>query len=117
MEIGQVVKQFESHGLLCVIRRHSRGHLNGYVAVPPAHRYFGKQYDDVACEVHGGITFAESSANGHPLETEETLWWLGFDTAHCCDDPAFGGTVKTQEYVELECIKLAAQLQGKKEER
>lgn len=42
----------------------------------------------------------------YPVETDEKLWWFGFDANHCWDhdDP------KDVPYMEAECRKLADQL-------
>lgn len=87
-------------------------------------------------EVHGGITYAGGGKKSeYPVESD--LWWFGFDCAHCWDandyetavwifkdDPEIldmlkrnrysrwqtHGTIRTLEYVENECKKLADQL-------
>ena len=75
------------------------GYANGYVAVPKDHPFFGKGYDDVNIDVHGGLTFAcpgnEITAASLP-ETEvlegclydlnEDWWVFGFDTCHYMDN-------------------------------
>lgn len=75
-------------------RDEATGALCGYVGVPPSHPAFGKFYDDVDVEVHGGLTFAdkchESDDEGrgicHVTEPgEPDVWWLGFDCAHFMD--------------------------------
>src|ERR1043165_3488178 len=72
---------------------------NGYVVIPKDHPLYGKDYDAVDLDVHGGITFAEK-VNEHLLEnwgqhpecegklTREDIgkWVFGFDTAHYGDD-------------------------------
>lgn len=51
------------------IHKHPRlGHLCGYIAVPPAHPWFGKSYDDIDVDVHGGLTFEHASVFAHPAE-------------------------------------------------
>lgn len=83
---------------------------NGYVALPRNHPYFKKYYNSIdpciytttlwhrflvwvgikkqyrPLEVHGGLTFSESSIVGQPKETEG-MWILGFDTLHWNDTP------------------------------
>lgn len=51
------------------------GPYNGYVKVPPAHRYAGSHYDDVPVEIHGGLTFSETEEDGST--------WFGWDDCHC----------------------------------
>lgn len=48
----------DSTGLPCLIVRNGLGALCGYVGVAEAHRHYGKGYDDVGADVHGGLTFA-----------------------------------------------------------
>jgi hypothetical protein len=57
-------------------------------------------------DVHGGITFSGSSEKGHPAETEEPLWFFGFDCNHYGDDE----DPKSKGYVRNECKGLAKQL-------
>ncbi len=75
---------------------------NGYVGVPQGHPWFGKDYDSITCEVHGGLTYA---ANHAPTNQPDGLWWVGFDTAH------FGDTTanRSREFVEAETERLRQQ--------
>jgi hypothetical protein len=41
-----------------IVRHPGHGSLNGYVAVPPSHPWYGTDMHDVDVDVHGGITFA-----------------------------------------------------------
>ena len=52
------------------------GFLNGYVRIPKDHVYYKKEYDDIECEVHGGLTYCQAELDG---------WWIGFDCAHTFD--------------------------------
>lgn len=60
---------------------------NGYVVVFNNHPMYGKGYDEVPVDVHGGLTFF-GCANDFPELTEEFEggWVFGFDTAHYNDD-------------------------------
>lgn len=69
---------------------------------------------DVVFDCHGGITFSGGN-KGYPVESD--CWWFGFDCAHCDDgeieeDPRWPrrGEVRTLEYVEAECERLAGQI-------
>jgi hypothetical protein len=97
------------------------GHRCGYVGTDDK-AFEGKGYDDIDVEVHGGLTYARTEADG--------LLWYGFDCAHYGDarDPALmdaehkgyyermdtsfwdDGTVKSLEYCVMECEELARQL-------
>lgn len=40
------------------IHRHDEmGHLCGYLGIPPSHPWYGKDYDNIEAQVHGGLTF------------------------------------------------------------
>lgn len=115
----------------------SHGTHNGYVAVPPEHPLYGKDYDEPeieALEVHGGITLSDAvimppEDNGikinpkyvgkrHPLLdkaeyiNEETgvpdNWWIfGFDTCHFGDNEM----IWNRPNVESETLRLKEQLE------
>jgi hypothetical protein len=91
------------------------GHRCGYVTVPEDHPCFGKDYNDIDIEVHGGLTFAHDGE-------------FGFDCAHFYDAkdeslmddvhkriqamyPSFlyEGTVRTLEFCINECENMAKQ--------
>jgi hypothetical protein len=121
-------------GLPCLIKRNHFGALCGYVGVPEGHPWHGKGYDDIAADVHGGLTYAGSCQEGPegqaichvPAPGEpEPLWWLGFDCHHAWDiAPGMearerqqgyppihipGCSYKTVAYVKAECARLAGQ--------
>lgn len=107
-------RTFVHKGLRCRILRHPELlHLCGYVGVPKSNKYFGKGYDDVPAEIHGGLTYADGNLR---LQPEKNLWWFGFDTGHLGDkiisDPLgygdFGnGVYRTMKYTEEETKNLA----------
>ena len=72
-----IEKEFEYHGFTCIVRRGPMGALNGYVVLPEGHRYYGKNYDDIPVEIHGGLTYSEFE--------EEHGYMIGFDCAHFMD--------------------------------
>ena len=55
-----------------------RGWGNGYIGLPPEHPWYNKHYNDIECNVHGGLTYAANHPDGY--------WWIGFDTAHLYDN-------------------------------
>lgn len=121
-------------GLPCLmVRGPLTGSWCGYVGVPPSHPCYGKGYNDLDVEVHGGLTYA-AACDGErichvpaPGESDETFWF-GFDTGHSWDvSPAMdarirsyglppssglidGTTYKDVAYVRAETEKLADQL-------
>ena len=123
-DTGKEVLTFDTHkGLLWLTIHNGAGYRCGYVALPRSHPLHGKSYEDLAgISVHGGLTFSGSM---------EGVWLLGFDCAHYGDSVdlallpqesgaerslriALGsmnsGVMRTQEYVDNECVLLADQL-------
>lgn len=134
--------EWEHSGFPCLMSRHpSSGHWCGYVAVPPGHPCYEKNYSapwnsdepeanwpTSGLEAHGGLTYSDH-CNGlichvpKPGEPDN-VWWLGFDMAHSGDfspghahrDPIFGcrdfETYKDAAYVTSEVNSLADQLRA-----
>jgi hypothetical protein len=125
----------EATGLDCLLVRNNMGALCGYVGVPEGHPSHGQGYDDVAVEVHGGLTYADKCAglicHDPKLGASDNVWWLGFDCAHWGDlvpsmeqfystnpigKEVRGGrdrenrVYRDVDYVVAECTKLASQL-------
>jgi hypothetical protein len=93
------------------------GHRCGYVTVPKDHPHYGRRYDDINVDVHGGLTYANEGT-------------FGFDCAHWNDArdksimsdeykkiysmwPSLHdveSTIKTLEFCIAECESLAKQL-------
>jgi hypothetical protein len=123
-----VISEGEHLGFEWVTIRNTMGFRCGYVKVEKYHPWYGLYYVDA--EVHGGITFAEEDV---PCgKGTDDGYWIGFDCGHSCDkpDPALmdeynlamhrrfdemglnqyeTGVIRTQEYVENECRRLATQ--------
>jgi len=109
----------EREGYACeIIVNHSASRC-GYVTVRPGHPAFGKGYDDLNIDVHGGLTYACAAEDGG--------WTFGFDCSHCDDaghpeyergqrqSYGFGhddGVYRTEEYVVAEIETLAKQLKA-----
>lgn len=109
-------------GYTCLILRGPKeiGHLCGYVGVPSGHPAFGKDYDNVDVDVHGGLTYAGHNA---PNQDHDRYYWLGFDCAHAGDlcpaivawqHDGYGKDVvyRNLAYVTAECQSLAKQLKA-----
>lgn len=104
----------EHRGFKWQVVHNNMGFRCGYIQVLPGHPWHGKHYDEVNedVDVHGGLTFSRF---------DKKDYWLGFDCAHCFDgvdtslphNSVVAGvmkkTVRTQEYVEMECKKLCEQ--------
>ena len=134
-----IESQFEYCDLPCVVVFQRLGHRCGYVGVDKDHALYNVDYQDVWLDEnpHGGLTYSGSShGDDYPIAVD--YWWFGFDCAHFGDlqdmetaieyfpdDPevqllksspwrryAFEEweSIKTKEFVEEECRKLARQL-------
>ncbi|MEO1658280.1 MAG: hypothetical protein AAFR65_11195 [Pseudomonadota bacterium] len=118
-ENGLYDEEFEASGFTCKIIVHTTlGHLCGYVRLPADHPMWGKDYDDVTADVHGGLTYARDHA---PLDESDGGWWLGFDCAHYGDlvpsvveqaglPPRDHETLRDNRFVRCELKRLAQQL-------
>jgi hypothetical protein len=132
--------EFQHSGYACLLKRSKRlGVWCGYVAVPPGHPMHGQQYDEVAVEVHGGLTYASKCNQSlgichvpQPGESDD-VWWLGFDCGHPGDyvpNPDWGigglsmfggdeaggryGIYRDLAFVRAETEKLADQIAAEK---
>ena len=65
------------------------GHLCGYLGIPPAHPWYGRDYNSIDADIHGGLTY--SSYRFHEF-SELDIWWVGFDCAHAGDWTNFYAT-------------------------
>lgn len=62
-----------------------RGWGNGYVGVPQGHPWWGKDYDHIEADVHGGLTYSRNYLPGETPATHPGYWWVGFDCLHSDD--------------------------------
>jgi hypothetical protein len=88
-------------------------HHCGYIAVPQGHPAYGRGEDDLAVEVHGGVTFSREDS-AYPVPTTQPTWWIGYDCAHSRDKShiELGGVFRDLDYNVNECESLAKQLQA-----
>lgn len=120
-----VLSQGEHLGFEWMTTHNTSGYRCGYIRVPKGHPWHGQDYDAFACDVHGGLTFAEPD-KACEKGGKDDAWWVGFDCAHAGDlqDPDLpakhresemryrhGGTIKTQVFVEAQCRELCEQAQ------
>jgi hypothetical protein len=95
-------------------------HNCGYVGVPPGHPLFGKEYNDLDIECHGGLTYAGTNMVGYPVEEHDGWHYFGFDCAHLGDATkspyyrSFGEheTFKDVDYCARECDSISRQLKN-----
>lgn len=88
LEPNRIDSEYKGYPCLALRNTHM---LNwcGYVGVPKGHPFYGKHYDEVEVDVHGGLTFA-GPCNANICHTPKSgktddVWWLGFDCAHAWD--------------------------------
>ena len=132
--------RFFYEGFNCYILMQPHGHRCGYVELPKTNKYFGKGYDDIPVECHGGLTYAEDSLCFDGMILNGQRWFIGFDCAHFNDEPdldtaveyfkgtraeemlrmqmsfAQFGEVRTEKYVRDELMNLVDQLIKKEDE-
>jgi len=56
---------------------------NGYVRICEGHPFYGKEYDEIPVDVHGGLTYSALTVDDGKFFTKG--FWIGFDTAHHSD--------------------------------
>lgn len=76
---------------------------NGYILLPKEHPWYGKDYDNIPVNIHGGLTFGEKfnyeyfpkwiedrnfygDINLDNYKEFNDYWIIGFDTAHSGDN-------------------------------
>ena len=96
----------------------SCGYANGYVAVPPDHPVYCKDYHDVAVDVHCELTFGDSAKVVKQWkdiecigfnsidEVPDDYWVFGFDTLHYKDNLQ----ICNKEWCIEETLRLKKQL-------
>ena len=111
-------KEFTYKNYDCLIRRTPMKILCGYVKLLKEHKYFGKDYDNIPVEVHGGITWSGEFQ-------DEEGYYLGFDCGHFNDlipyeigrypsfisDMPSNDVYRTMEYVEQEIKSMIDQME------
>jgi hypothetical protein len=116
--------QWQYNRYPCLVVRAPFGNLCGYVAVPRGHVAYGKGYEKLSVNVHGGLTYS-AKCQGHICHTPapgepDDVWWLGFDCAHSRDlvpklaHYGLDGVYRDMDYVKREVEILASQLETMK---
>lgn len=72
-----------------------------YVKIPADHEFFGKHYDDLELDCHGGLTYSNYKLPTSENGPEPKEWWIGFDMCHgSMNDLAKGISYGVQVTVE-----------------
>lgn len=91
--------KFEYRGYKCLVFRvvkkdpfatdehYFGGHLCGYVLLSEGHKFYGKNYDEIDVDCHGGLTFSEFSDDYEEFDEFDIdrSHLIGFDCAHSGD--------------------------------
>ncbi|HEX6527375.1 MAG TPA: hypothetical protein VF070_46290 [Streptosporangiaceae bacterium] len=103
----------DHEGYLWEVQNNGVGYRCGFVRVPRGHPWHGRGYDQIPAD----LNFAQP-------DTEDDAWWLGFGWFDAPDpslplregrSPDYydhlsrSGVIRTTEYVESECHRLAEQ--------
>ena len=84
-ESGKVYADWEDNGFRVLVMR-GPGSINGYVGVPKNHSAWGKDYNSVNIDCHGGLTFSQEGSRDRVNGLwSEGWWWFGWDYAHYGD--------------------------------
>lgn len=95
---GFVYKDWSHAGLRCKVISGPFQNFNGYVAVPKNHVAYGKDYDHLPIDVHGGLTFGQQGQKESDGKWEDSdFWWFGFDTAHLGDKVTYSDGIEEHE--------------------
>lgn len=60
-------------------------HPTAYVEIPKESNLFGKDYNDIDLDVHGGLTYANDYLYIYILTKLDNSWFIGWDYAHWKD--------------------------------
>lgn len=77
-----VEKTFEYKGFPCAVLMQPLCFRTGYVGIPKGHQAYGKDYNFLDIDCHGGLTYSDFNLHGHD---RADTWWIGFDTGHFGD--------------------------------
>lgn len=62
-------------------------HPCAYVELPKEHKWYGKYYDNIPIDCHGGLTYSSTQGIICPLNNPNHRdgYWIGWDYAHYSD--------------------------------
>ena len=73
-------------------------HPTAYVEIPKDHPLYLKNYHEIDIEVHGGLTYSDTSLNTSNNTEIDNSWFIGWDYAHAYD---YCGFMKKEIFEEL----------------
>lgn len=84
-------KRFEYKGFPCVVVMQALAFRTGYVGLPKTNKFYGVNFMDIPISCHGGLTYSEN----HLIDqTDNDIWWIGFDTGHYGDGMDYKGAIR-----------------------
>lgn len=72
-----------------------------YIRINEDEKCYGKDYNDIMIDCHGGLTFSDSIEKEHPFFTKG--YWVGWDFAHLGD--AFSTLFNGKHWTTYELIE------------
>ena len=60
-------------------------HPCAYIELPKGHKYYGKDYDDIPIDCHGGLTYSSEGLLPSSNDYHRDGYWIGWDYAHLGD--------------------------------
>lgn len=133
----KIENNFICNGLKCIVIFNDDYFRCGYVGVPKDHSLFGKDYETVnsKLDVYSGLSYSSDSGSNNNFPINSDLWWFGFACNNLMDGIDIKSAIeywpenkeeienyakrrevrtklpiKTMDFVEGECKKLAFQL-------
>jgi hypothetical protein len=103
-------KEWEHAGLKCKVTFTRQSHRCGYVTVPKDHIAYGKSYEDLAIDVHGGLTYGDIDSK-KPDEQTFGVDCTHFNDLSADDKPGRQGHFWTLEETVAETNRMAEQFQ------
>ena len=95
-------------------------HPCAYVELPKSNQYYGKDYDFIPIECHGGLTYSAYGLLPTQHPEYKNGYWIGWDYAHCedytffftCSDYTYdsAGRIWTTEEILTEVKQVIDQL-------
>ena len=74
-----------------------------YVFLPKEHKYYGKSYDEIDIDCHGGLTYSDKELIFNPLVNDD--WIIGWDYAHYGDYSGYFPDLRDKKWTTQEIKK------------
>ena len=77
-------------------------HPTAYVEIPKEHKLYGKDYNNIDIDVHGGLTYSNDKLFISQFTILDNSWFLGWDYAHCYD---YSGYYEADDFLNTQAKK------------